>query len=376
MASLAGLKSSALSLATNLRGWKSRRKLLIIESDDWGAIRMPSRQAWERLLAAGIRVDQSRYDSLDCLESRDDFQALMTVIDAHRDANGRPAVFTFNTVMGNPDFEAIEHDGFECFYHQHLFDSYRDYHGENLEPDWRKAMDQGLIHPQFHAREHVNVPLWMRDLKSDHSEAREAFTERFYGLTTKTSSQRQVNYLAAFWPESQPELASALRRLRSGLRMFQETFGYRSKTFIACNYILPDQAEPLLKHEGIRLLQGQRGQFVPSGQESSGRTRRNFTGQRTADGLLRSVRNVMFEPFKSDSNDWVDSALAQISQSFALRRPAIVSSHRVNYTGGLSRSHRDRSLEMLDRLLSTVRRRWPQVEFMSSDQLLKEMQAV
>ena len=51
MTSLARIKSATLRLATNLRGWKTRRKLLVIESDDWGAIRMPGRQAWERLLS-------------------------------------------------------------------------------------------------------------------------------------------------------------------------------------------------------------------------------------------------------------------------------------------------------------------------------------
>lgn len=373
MRTLPELKSAALGLATNLWGWKTRRKLLVIESDDWGALRMPSRQAWGRLRAAGIRVDRSRYDSLDCLENREDFQSLMNVIDSHRDASGRPATFTFNTVMGNPDFESIERDGFEQFHHQHLFDSYRHYHGEELQPEWFEAMARRLIQPQFHAREHLNVPLWMHDLKSGHAEARLAFSESFYGLTTQTASERQVNYLAAFWTESTSELESTRDRLQDGLRMFHETFGFHSKTFIACNYILPEEAEPLLERAGVHLLQGQRGQFVPSAEGSSGRIRRTFTGQRTKTGLLRSVRNVMFEPFESDSIDWVNAALRQISQSFALNRPAIISSHRVNYTGGLSRSHRDRSLRMLDTLLYRVRSRWPQVEFISSDQLLDEM---
>lgn len=375
MPSMAQIKSATLRFATNLRGWKTQRKLLIIESDDWGAIRMPNRKTWERLMSAGIRVDRSPYDSLDCLENRDDFQALMNVIDSHRDTNGQPATFTFNTVMGNPDFEAIERDGFERFHHQHLFDSYRHFHGEELQPEWRKAIAGNLIQPQFHAREHLNVPLWLHDLQSGHVEARLAFSEGFYGLTTRTGSKRQMNYLAAFWPESPSELDSTLERLRDGLSMFHETFGFDSTTFIACNYILPDAAQPLLKAAGVRLLQGQRGQFVPTTHRSGGRIHRAFTGQHTKAGLLRTVRNVMFEPFESDSIDWVDTALGQISQSFALHRPAIISSHRVNYVGSLNRSHRDRCLRLLNALLSRIRRRWPQVEFISSDQLLNEMVA-
>ena len=375
MSPFSKLKSGALGLMTNLRGWKTPRKLLVIESDDWGAIRMPNRKAWERLLAFGIRVDRSRYDSLDCLENREDFEALMSVIDSHRDADGRPASFTFNTVMGNPDFDAIARDGFERFHHQHFFDSYQHYHGEVLEPIWRDAIEQRLISPQFHGREHLNVPLWMRDLRSGRSETCLAFSQRFYGLTTATSSARQANYLAAFWAESQSELDSTFSRLKDGLRIFRETFGYDSRTFIACNYILPEQAEPLLRDQGVGLLQGQRGQFVPSAEGSGGRIRRAFTGKRSDYGLLSSVRNVMFEPFENETKDWVGSALREISRSFTLHRPAITSSHRVNYVSGMSRKHRDRSLEMLDSLLGRVRRRWPSVEFLTSDQLLEEMTA-
>ena len=129
---------------------------------------MPGPKTYEQLLKAGIPVDSSPYDRLDCLENRDDFQALMNVIDAHRDASGRPAIFTFNTVMGNPDFDAIEADQFRRFHHQHLFESYQQYYGEDMEPDWRAAMEAKLIQPQFHGREHLNVPLWMRDLQAGH----------------------------------------------------------------------------------------------------------------------------------------------------------------------------------------------------------------
>ena len=206
MNALGQFKDAALRAFTNLRGWKTKRRILVIESDDWGAIRVAGPAVWKRLAAAGIRVDRSRYDSLDCLEKRADFEALMNLIDAHRDAAGNAAIFTFNTVMGNPDFDAIQESGFETFRHQHLFDSYGYYHGEDLEPLWRSAAERRLIRPQLHAREHLNTPLWMRDLKSGHSETRLAFQHRFYALKTRTGSPNQKNYLAACWPDSPADL--------------------------------------------------------------------------------------------------------------------------------------------------------------------------
>jgi hypothetical protein len=370
MPSLAQMKSATLRLATNLRGWKTRRKLLVIESDDWGAIRMPNRTAWEQLLAVGIRVDQSRYDRLDCLENRDDFQALMNLISAHRDANGRPATFTFNTVMGNPDFQAIESDGFENFHHQHLFDSYRHYHGKDLEPVWRQAIDQRLIRPQLHAREHLNSPLWMRDLKGGHREARLAFDHRFYGLKTRTGSPNQKNYLTACWPDSPAHMREIIDIAEDGTEQFEQTFGYRSKTFIGCNYVWPGALEAGLANRGVELLQTQRGHIQPDPEAHGAPTiRRHYTGQMNRHGQSYSVRNVLFEPYLDENADWAKRALAEIDQAFRLSRPAIVCSHRINYVSGMDIAHRDRSLRQLNSLLTKVRQRWPDVEFTTSDEL-------
>ena len=41
----------------NIPGWYTKRKLVVIESDDWGAIRMPSMEAFYQFLKYRIRVD-------------------------------------------------------------------------------------------------------------------------------------------------------------------------------------------------------------------------------------------------------------------------------------------------------------------------------
>ena len=376
MGSLGQLKSATLALLANLRGWKTPRKLLVIESDDWGAIRMPGPQAYQQLLKAGIRVDRSRYDSLDCLENRNDFQALMNVIDDHRDFSGRPATFTINTVMGNPNFEAIERDDFERFHHQHLFESYRHYHGEDLEPDWRKAMGARLIRPQFHAREHLNSPLWMADLQAGHEEARLAFHQGFYGLKTRTGSARQKNYLATYWSDSPEHLADITKILDDGLSQFRKTFGFDSATFVGCNYVWPEAVEVQLRERGVMLLQTQRGHSQPDPySDGSIRIRRHHTGQTNRYGQRYAVRNVRFEPYLDENTDWASRAMAEISQAFRLNRPAVVCSHRINYVAGMNMAHRDRSLKDLDRLLTGVRQRWPDVEFVTSEMLLGFMAA-
>lgn len=369
------LKERVLSLHVNARGWRTRRRLIAFESDDWGAIRMPGPQVYSSLLAAGIPVDKSAYDRLDCLESRADLENLVGVLERNRDANGRPAVFTFNTVMGNPDFDAIRDDQFEMFHHEYLFDSYRRIHGEDLEPLWHEGISCGLIRPQFHAREHLNVPLWMRDLKAGRPDVRVAFDHAYCGLTTRTSAAGQSNYLAAFWADSPADLAVMSENLVDGLEIFNVTFGFRSLTFVPCNYVLPDELENVTHDHGVRLIQGQRGQLAPDPQGGNGRIRRIFTGQWSPRGPMYSVRNVRFEPFEDAHADWVARAMREIGSAFALHKPAIVCTHRVNYTSGMSVAHRDRSLRLLEELLRAISVRWPDAEFITSDELLHLMES-
>ena len=50
-------------------------------------------------------------------------------------------------------------------------------------------------------------------------------------------------------------------------------------------------------------------------------------------------------------------------------KPAVVDTHRVNYIGSIVENNRRENLMLLDQLLTQIKRRWPDVQFMSSDQL-------
>ena len=60
----------------NWRGWHTDRKLLIIESDDWGTIRMPSRAAYDALAKQNPLVEQDAFARLDTLASATDLSRL------------------------------------------------------------------------------------------------------------------------------------------------------------------------------------------------------------------------------------------------------------------------------------------------------------
>lgn len=354
----------------NVPGWRSRRRIIVFESDDWGMVRMPSRQAFDSLLRSGIRVDKSRYDSLDALENEADVRSLFEVLSRYRDGSKRVPVFTFNVVMGNPDFERIAASDFRAYHHEHLFTSYRNYTGKDLEPLWREGIDARLIRPQFHAREHVNVSLWMEALQRGDRETRVAFDHRFTGLKTKTPSPNQRHFLAAYHATSAADRDEKTQVIAAGLEQFEETFGHPSLTFIPCNYVWPTSMEPRLAELGIRVLQGQVGQLDPD-LENGGKKvpRRHYTGQQNASGQYYLVRNCLFEPAADPDRDWVSTCLADIETAFRWGKPAIISTHRINYASGMQENNRDRGLALLDRLLKTIEGRWPEAEYLSSDEL-------
>jgi hypothetical protein len=59
--------------------------------------------------------------------------------------------------------------------------------------------------------------------------------------------------------------------------------------------------------------------------------------------------------------------------AFRWGKPCVISSHRVNYIGELNKKNRELTLTMLDGLLRRILTEYPDVEFMSSDQLGAEM---
>jgi hypothetical protein len=78
---------------------------------------------------------------------------------------------------------------------------------------------------------------------------------------------------------------------------------------------------------------------------------------------------VLFEPYLDHNYDWIGRAIKDIRNAFMLGKPAVICSHRINYVGGMSISHRDRSLRMLRALLERLVEVYPDVEFLSSDEL-------
>lgn len=112
------LKQALTHNLLNIPGWRTKRHIVVIESDDWGSIRMPSIEVYDKLIKDGVRLGKYGYEKVDTIASRDDLEKLFEVCDSFKDINGRPVVITANAVVANPDFQKIKESGFSTYFYE------------------------------------------------------------------------------------------------------------------------------------------------------------------------------------------------------------------------------------------------------------------
>lgn len=354
----------------NIPGWRTKRHIVVIESDDWGSIRMPSKEVYEQLLKAGIRVDQCHYCSNDSIAREEDLSLLFEVLNSYKDINGKPAVITANAVVANPDFRKIKESEFNQYFYKRITEGLPEIKGCECSLDlWKEGNENGCFRLQSHGREHLNVARWMHYLKENYPETRLAFDLGVYGLSTHITSEKRKSFLPAFDFENNQEERQANEIAADGLLVFEQIFGFKSSSFIAPNYTWGKSLEKNISDCGVKYIQGQqRGKYRNTNGENN-KIRQRYLGRKNEYGQIDLCRNAIFEPSEAPQKDWVDTCMKDIAIAFRWHHPAIICSHRVNYVGTINVENRDRNLRSLARLLGQIKNRWPDVEFMSSDQL-------
>ncbi len=353
-----------------LPGKRVNQKIVIIESDDWGSIRMSSKKSYDTLLSKGIPVNKSFYNKYDSLASAEDLEHLFEVLAKYKDKNGNSPVITANTIVANPDFDKIRADNFEKYHFETFVDTLKKYSSShhNSFDLWREGIANKLFIPQFHGREHLNHKRWMSSLKQGDKQAHAAFDENVFGYPIEAKSFFFKNYMAAFDLDSPEDVEEQVKIVEEGLEIFRDIIGYRAESFIAPNYIWHNAIEEALSKNGIKQLQSGLYQFRPHADKDKYSKVMHYIGQKNKYGLGYSVRNCFFEP-SFNTNDWVNNCLQRIEVAFNWKKPAIICSHRVNFIGSIEKSNRDNSLKKLDILLQKITQKWPDAIFISSNQL-------
>jgi len=365
------LKSYLARHLTNMPGWRTKRKILVIESDDWGSIRMPSREVYEKCLRFGYRVDKISYEKYDSLLSGNDLELLFDLLGNFKDRKGNHPIITANCVVANPDFIRIERDNFKNYYYELITETFKSYpaHSTNFRI-WQEGIEKKIFYPQYHAREHLNVSFFMNALLKGDRDAHFGFSNRMPGCITIGDAITGNHYVEPTRYGSLQDKEQKLAIFLEGLDIFEKLFGFRSVTIIPPNYIWSPDFNSAVFARGVKVFQGIRKfcEPVPGGKN---RYHSHYFGKKNNLGQIYLVRNVIFEPsmFSLGITDPVDRCLSDINIAFKLNKPAVVTSHRINYVGFIHEYNRDKSLRMLRNILTTALVKWPEIEFMTSAEL-------
>ncbi len=355
----------------NIPGWRTNRKIVVFESDDWGSIRTKSAESLDVLKRKGFEVDKCHYMQNDSLASDVDLDELFNLLLSFKDFKGNHPIITANCLVANPDFKKIEESSFEKYHFESFKTTLNNYpKHQNSFSLWEKGMQQKIFHPQFHGREHLNIERWMVDLQNKNEETLFGFHIGMFGISGHITKVKRGSYLAAFdGGENENRLYNKQDIVKEGLSLFKQEFGYNSKSFIAPNYVWNEQIEKVASEGGVKFIQGTNTQRISSDYDKKKQLKRHYLGQRSKNEQIYLTRNCFFEPSENQNKSWVDSCLREIDISFRWRKPAIISTHRVNFIGFINPINRDLNLPQFEQLLSEILKKWPDVEFMTSDKL-------
>lgn len=353
---------------SNIIGWRTKRKIVVIESDDWGSVRIRSKKDFEEMSRKGLDLNNSNYTMNDCLESNSDLSNLFELLLKHKDSTGRPPVFTPMCIMANPDFEKIQRNNFQEYYYENFAETCNRYPNSNQVLDlWRTGIKERLFVPALHGREHLNVSRWLKLLQIGNKGVMTAFDHCSFG----PDSYKGIaipEYLGAFYSDKISDIAYLEEVIKTADELFKINCGYNPTHFIPPNRESVKLLDITLNKIGVKYLTMAKIRKHPVG-NGKHQTELVWLGKKnTTTGQFYITRNSWFEPSHRHI-DFVDRGLKEMEIAFRWGKPAVFSSHRVNFVGSIQPENAAYGLKELNRFLIAVIKKWPEIEFMTSTEL-------
>lgn len=363
----------------DFRSFKTSRKFIVIESDDWGSERTKNKEVYKKLLQISPKIGNDFMTKYDSIASEADLSLMFDLFSNFKDKNGSPLVMTANVCMANPDFSKIQDSCFEDFFYEPFYESIaKRPDGAKILSLWKTGMSERIFFPQLHGREHVHALAWLKELKGGNKELLDAFKLGSWSIPFQSLyKQRRQNLMASLDLYGLPgEKDFQIAWLKEGAAIFESFFKYKSTTFIPPAYTWHPFIKDYLYDLGICGVQGISLHYVPhiSGKLNFKKAL-HINGSKLAQGVIRITRNAFFEPFSNPNRNWADECLQAVELAFKNRQPAIIGTHRVNFIGSLDESNRDRNLRDFKILFNTILKKWPDVEFITSAELLGIMKS-
>jgi len=184
----------------NIIGWKTDRKIVVLSVDDYGNVRLHSKEALRNMEQAGVKP-LSRFDVLDTLETKEDLEMLYDVLSSVKDKNGKFAVLTPYAMPCNINFEKMAENEYQEYHYELLPETFSKLPGyEGVWDLWKVGMREGFMVPLFHGREHFNLKVFEEKLAVRDHEVITALKNRSY-TSISSSGYNTISPMAAyhFW---------------------------------------------------------------------------------------------------------------------------------------------------------------------------------
>jgi hypothetical protein len=213
--------------------------------------------------------------------------------------------------------------------------------------------------------------VWLDLLQQENETFLKAFEFGLWGLGPNIINTGKINIQASFDCFKTETILRQKEVLKEGLQLFENIFKYKSKSFIANNFIWDPSLNNTLLKNGVNTFQGMKYQKTPILDLQKRKLIKHNLGDINELNQIYLKRNCRFEPSQFPSIDSVATCLYDISNAFLWKSPAIINTHRLNFIGNIVESNRTENIRQFQELIAKILLKWPDVEFMTSDQLGK-----
>ncbi|MGX2039754.1 hypothetical protein ACWJKU_06420 [Methylocaldum sp. MU1018] len=310
-----------------------RNPVLIVESDDWGP-------------APAFHAERLR--------------RLIEILGKRKDRRNRHPVMTLGVILAIPDGPRIREDHFRG-YRRLLLSEPR--FGDVLA-SMNEGVGKGVFALQLHGMEHywpgalmaaASDPAVRDWLAGDAPHRTEALPSPLQSRWTDASVQPSADLPGH-------EIAAAAGE---EVETFAEIFGEAPRVVVPPTFVWTRSVEDAWAKAGVKIVvtPGTRYTGRGIGGKLVGTGRRLSNGQRSPSGAIYMVRDVYFEPAKGHT---AERALNDLEQKVFEGRPALLETHRFNFTDD---EFAERSFAEFEKLLDSALRRHPSIIFMSTEEL-------
>ena len=342
-----------------------KEKIVVFESDDWGTLRMFNSEKYFKLSEVFGQSDDP-FVKFDSLETEEDVTALINVLSKHFDSRLHTPVFTLNYGLRSPDFKRIIDSDYKTFYSLSLSDSYLFSKKETAFNVIKKGITQGLFYPQLHTLFHINALEWMKSL-SDNMYHKIIVDNYCIDYSCLNSEERPFLFMDEMRDVLEKDINKYILEANS---IFKEEFGFYSNSFIPCCNVINSEKDNVFSNTFVQCVQGSPYYF--SFNKKTKKYNKHLRKWKRS-GIVHLVRNCLFEPSINGEKNSIIDCMWQINKAFKKNKPAVICTHRLNYIGSISLNNRLDNINALDILLTEIEKKYPDVIYMSSDELYRRI---